>query len=751
MIDSALMRSASGAATVQEVPPGWVRQFWEETTPRFRDRSERIEFTAAVRNEDIVVPIPDPLISDEDVNFVAYIAPERKTLESHIRQTLEANEPIYQRPVFGGRESDENNADLIEAFSAGLYAQLIDFPTIIGKLTEDGEKATVLQFDLDYLLAVPSPSESITPDEYAELPEDERDDWTEVVRSGGRRSYRRYRQQFWRDADGRKPSDPYYRKLNDDGERAEFKRNDLATRRAWREHKKAMSEGKLPLVVRHIPALDCAPILARGTGKTRWDCQGLVIKNRFEESTLLAQGLAWVDSTGTLVQRGYEADRTTGRYLDVYEAHLWLENEETGEKDPCIIYEIDGARETCREGRDGRLGPAVINLRDQYGIDFLCVNYPFGPHSSADDPDAYGFPLAYPLLATILNLEDNRTNFNVHHRKYAYSKPAVQIDAKVDPATYLLADGSPRPLDVNADYILLPGPFGPLTPMPSPSGVRELDQMFQRALDTNTADAPQTGGDASGHSLTVQGGYFKAANLHILEGARQDVEWIGTTAMRMLAALEDKHKIRASVYPAGDVPADAHPSLQKKAIIEFDSRWFKGNYQLKAVYPKVGNLAEIQQEADLKERGLSTFRRVMEKKGVQSVFAERVEVAADQWWESEQGKQFLVLEALKRRGDMERAQMLEAQMRGDMQPNGLPTAAIPPEILALQQQMQGAGGAPMAGGMPPGAQPMPGMQLPNIAGSALGGTVAGALGNAQLQANSQAMTGMPMGGVQGVA
>lgn len=748
MIDSTAMQSANDVATSSHVPPGWVRQFYFETAPRFRDRSERIQFTAAVRNEELVVPIPDPLISDEDVNFVAYIAPERRTLESHIRQTLEANEPIYTRSVYGGRESDETNSDWIEAFAAGLYAQLVDFGTIIGKLTEDGEKATILQYSLDYLLALPDPSDRITPDEWKKLPAADQDDWSEVRLSGGRVSYRRYKQQYWRDAEGRKLSDPYYRKYSDDGEKAEFKRNELATRRAWREHKKALAEGQLPLEVRHIPALDVAPVLVRGTKKQRWECRGLVIRNRFEESNLLAQGLAWFDTKGVLVQRGYNADRTTGRFVDLYEAHVWLENDETGQMDPCVIYEIDGARETYSCGNDGNLGPAVINLREQYGLDFLPVHYGHGAHSTADDPDLYGFPVMEPMLALILNMEDNRTSFNVHHRKYAYSKLAVQLNDKISPSTYLLADGSPKKLDVNADMIYLPGPVGPMIAPPSPEGVHELDQMYQQALATNTPSAPDSNTDASGHSLTVQGGYFKAANGHILEGAREEVEWIGTTAMKMLAALEEKHKIRASVQPADEIPADAHPSIQKKAIIEFDSRWFKGNYQIKAVYPKVGNLAEIQQEADLKERGLSTFRRVMEKKGVQSVFNERVEVAADQWWESDQGKKFLELEALKRRGDAERVQMLEAQIKGDMQPNGLPTAAIPPEIMALQQQMQQQGGmAP--GGPPVGAQPMPGMQLPNIAGSALGGAVAGAVGTAQLQSNSNALTGIPGGGVPG--
>ena len=758
MIDASLLTGTNGgagvggahdAADATYLPSDFPKRLFWETSSRFRESRDRILFARAVRNEEIVVPIPDPLISDEDANFVAYIAPERRTLEAGPRQTLANNPPVYRRPKMGDKDSDDKNVEQITAFAEGLRAALVDSDALVGKAVDDGEWAIVLQYDLDYVMAAPMPSEVISEGEWKKLPESEQDGWHRCEQSGGRVTYRRYHSRWWRDREGRKPTDRYYREVDaETGKRRAFERNDLATRRAWREHAKATAEGQLPIKVRLVPALDCAPILVRGTGPKRWETRGLSIRMRCSQSDLIAQGLRWDGMPGLLVERGFDADESS-KLVDIYEAHVYLEAPDAGPDEPLyqphVVYQIDGAA-TWREGAGGE-EPAAINLWREYGIDFLPVEYFHGPHSEDDDPDQYAQPLIHPVLATILNQEGLRTAYQAHIRKYSFSKLAMTPAKDVPSQTYLNSDGSIKDIDMDADIVLLPGPVGPMVAPPAPQAVKHLGAAYSQTLAVNAPDDRVEGGE-SGHAMTVALNQYLAGNRHVREGVRKCVEWIGTTALRMLAALEEKHNIRPSVFPAADVPTDTS-ARSHKATITFDPKWFAGNYRLQAVYPDLGNLAEIQQEADLKERGLSTFRRVMEKKGVTDVFSERVEVMADKFWDSEQGIKLLFLEALKRRGDMERAAILEGQLNNELTPDGLPMAALPP---GLAGGMPGPGmGAPgMAPGLdaggfapPPGAAPMPGVQLPSIAGSALGGIVGAEIGGATMMRDAMAQSQIP--------
>ena len=764
MIDSAAL-AGQGAATggydaadVSYLPPDFSKRLFWETSERFKPSRERILFAQAVRREDIVVPIPDPLISDEDANFVAYIAPERRSLESGARQTLTANLPMMVRAKLGETDQADRDLEAVTAVAEALKAELVDWDAIVGKTVEDGEFAMVMQYDLDYLLAKPLPSDVLSVEEWEKLPESEQSDWTRCEQSKGRVTYRRYKRRYWRDKDGRKPTDRYYRDVDSaTGERRAFERNDLATRRAWREHMKSEGEGYVPLVPRLIPALDCAPLLVRSTrGHARWETRGLAIRMRCSQSDLVGQGLRWEGMPGLLLERGYDADES-GRMVEVYEAHVYLEDPEAeGDEprfQPCVVYQIDG-RPTWRQNGRGEQEAACINLWDEYGIDFLPVEYFWGVHTDDDEPGEYARPLIFDVLSAILNQEGNRTAYQAHLRKYAFSKLATTPSKDVPAQTYLNADGTMREIDLDADIVMLPGPTGPLVQPPAPEAVRDLDAMYARTLGLNAPDAPQGGNGQSGHALVVEQSQFFGKNTHVRDGARRCVEWIVTTAVKMLAALEEKHDVKVSMFPADDVPT-IEGMRQAKSVLNFDAKVFRENWRIRAVYADVGNLAEIQQEADLKERGLSTFRRVMEKKGVRNVFSERVEMMSDKFFESEDGVKLLWLEVLKRRGDMERAAILEAQLKQQITPGGLPMGALPPQLAAMAQggggmgMMPGMGGAPGMppgmGGPPMGAQPMPGMQLPNAAGSALGGIVAGALGSASLQRDAMAQAQMPAG------
>lgn len=743
MIDSLTLNNVYDAANTTYVPRDFAKRLFIETARRFEERSTRILFTRAVRNEEIVVPLPESLISEEDITFVAYIAPERKTLESHMRQSWASNVPICERVRLDDTDEGVTDADMAEAYAEAVKQELVAFDPIIGKLVEDGEIAVVLQYDLDYLLATPAPADVMTQEEWTALSEKEQYDWTPIRYSKGRIEYRRYKSMYWRDRDGRSIADRYYRDVQDDGMRRSFTRDPLQTRRAWKAHAKSIADGKIPIKVRLIPALDVAPLLVRGTGNRRWECRGMAIKSRFEESDLIAQGLWWNGARGLMIQEGFGTDERNGRQVDLYEAHVYLTDDD-GQPVPCIVYCVDNQPTWCSD-QNGDLTPAVINLKEEYGLTELPANYFWGTHTEDDSPDMYGFPVIYPLAATILNREGTRTAFQAHLRKYAFSKMAMIPDPKMPAGSYTNADGSLKDIDMDKEIIPLPGPVSPLTPPPPPTAVIAIDSMYSQDLQANGPNDPSMGANsnASGHSLTVQRAYFNSANSHVLEGARECTQWIVQTALSMIGALESKYGTRTSVYPVDEVPT-AGQSRKKKGTIEFNPRWFQENYRIKLTYPKVGNLAETQQLASLYERGLASFDRVMESQGVQSVMEERIKIMQDKFWASPVGMQTLFIEVLRRRGSLQQAAMLQAQLDKEMQPEGLPSAAIPPEIAALAAQMgqggQGAAGGPTLGASPgmPGQQvaDMPGVGVPDQASSSLGGIVAAGIGGRSVMNDS---------------
>lgn len=727
-------------ATAEHQSNAWVKNLFHRTSARFDERSARITLAADVRHENIVVPIPDALLSDDEIDFVTYIDPSRKTIESGWKQSLAEHPPVIERPPVSGTDSDEKAADMVETVANALWQTIGNWDSIVGKGIEDGEVGVTIQYDLEDFMSYPLPSETLTEKAYKKLSAKDADTWTEVTVSG-RTTYRRYRQKYWRDVDGRKPSDGYY-DTDESGDRRAFERNDLATRRAWREHAKAWKAGEIPLNVRIVPALNCAPLLIPGTKDERWECRGLAIRERHAIDYLVAQGYSWSGLGSPLYPLSYDGSGGS-RPVWVYQAHVYLEGENddgTVSMHPCVVTCVDG-KWTEQQGSEGDWHPAVVDLQKSYGITVLPANYFHFSHTDADDPNHYAYPAMYPMLTPILNREGTLSAYQTHLRRYTFGKLATVPDPNMPKETYLNADNSPKEIDLSQDIVILPGPVAPLAQPPAPNAIRDLVQIYGADLQQN-APGEQTRGagdsEASGHSLNLQQGYFLSANRNVMEASRKCVEWIVSMSLRMLVALEETHKVKASVFVREKPPANAQAARKRGQAIEIDSRWFKENFTVVARYPNVGNLAEIQQLAELKSQGLATFSDVMEARGKSSVFNERVEVAVDAFWSGSEGMKLLMLEALRRRGDSERVAILEAQTRGEIQAGGLPTAAIPPE-LAMLQGMPGAG--------PPG-QTMTGTQLPSLAGSQLGGIVGGAIGGAAQLNDSTALAaaGLPGGG-----
>lgn len=738
-----LVTGAEGSdlSTFEHVPLTFAADLFRVTHPRFQESRARITFVADVRNENIVVPIPDDLLSDQEIDFVTYIDPSRKTIEAGWKQSLAQNPPYYERPPISGSDADEKAADMVETVANALYPTIVNWDSLVGKGVEDGECGITLQYELEDFMSYPLPSEILTPKAWKRLSKREQDTYVECDGGASGITYRRYRQCYWRDAEGRKPTDRYYDR-QDDGSQRTFERNDLATRRAWRESAKTWKAGKIPLNTRIIPAVNCVPLLVPGTEGERWMCRGLAIRELYAIDDLVARGFAWTGLGSELYPLTFDGSAAS-RVVWVYQAHCWLEAENddgTISLHPCVVTCVDGKTTTQWSGEMSAYLPAIVDLKREYGLDILPANYFFFGHTEADEPDMYGYPAMYPLVSAILNREGTLSAYQTHIRKYSLGKLAVVPDPALPKEAWLNADSTPKPLDLSAAIVTLPGPVAPLAQPPAPNAVRDLFMLYNADIEQNAPGAQTRGaGDstASGHSLTLQQGYFLSSNRYILEGARKAVEWIGSTAFEMLAALEEKHKVRASVFVREKPPADAQPARKRGQAIEIDSRWFKGNYTLVARYADVGNLAEIQQTADLADRGYASFADVMEKRGKSSVFNERVEIAIDKLLKAGPMEQMLALQTLKERGDSERAAMLESQMAGEMQPGGLPTSAIPPELRAM-----GPGGPQQLNG------PMPGTQLPDMAASQVGGIVAGQIGAGALMNDSQALAqaGLPGGG-----
>jgi hypothetical protein len=695
-----------------------IKRLWDKLDQRFTESRNRIEFCRDIQQGRHLIALP-PSYDDEAIEEAVIQLPQRKMLALKMVNVLQRKRPTIKRESIGKTQRADDDANDLETSLNALCQELIDWGAMIGRSVHDGEYAIVTQ---------PLPSAW---DENPLYLEDEE----------GEDGKPRPKRDYDRDESGRVPDDEYYKRPERDGKPREFRRDEKRSREAYDEALADFQARRPPMKCRIIAAENCRPIIG-----TDGKVVGIVIRTLYEPVDLIRKGykwdkseqhqqLGWVKSLFskllTPTPEGYGAAGSVWMY-EIF----WLD----ANNHPYCAYSVGGMATTMWDGAVGTYGSAVIDLYDEYGLTRNPAYYVYGVHTEDVDADEKGMPFLWALAHAMLNVEHALTSANVYQRRVAF--PPFGVAPGPDTPKELYMQGNDiRDFEIpsGGGIVVLPGPVQPLIAPRMSDDVKWLVSLLMAAIDESTpAEAIYGGkGAESGRQLVLSREYLEVANGQILDGNREGYEYAASimaelcsTMARGLWKCLKGRKQRVRIYanvpvkPSGG--ASAERSTQR-AEYEINERWIGNVYDVKALFPKEGaNIGEVQQRADLADRGYAPWREVREMLGDENPQHTRSEIAEDEFYKSPEGKAFRLAAALRMRGQLEEAEKLELAAGGQVTPQGaFPSAAL-------------AAGLPR----PQGAQApqMPGMGMPNVAASALGGVVQGELGTGPAVAEAQIAT-----------
>lgn len=702
--------------------------------------------------------------------------PQRKTMVLSLISLLSDEVPLYHRFAMGKGQNQDKRADIVESYCESVWQEKVGeggWYEIVGTLTHDAEMAAILMPSRVDPFAPCDFFDSLDEEDYAKLPEHERRGPFESRSKGGKtvRGVREYwtkggdgkrrqaKKEYWRDASNKPTTDP-------------GKRDAVKTREAFDQEWKARYAGRHPTSWRLVKALDCFPILIRSGDSRRWQTRGLVVRQAYDEAELRrryrwGKDVEAILPDAEMAPRGFDVDQVacndgTGRVY-LYELFAYVQDEKTGEDVPIVAMCVDGhpTNRIDRSSGERVEKAAFINLRDEWGLEHLEVEYFWGTRITEDDADLVGVPFLDPYSSMLNYTEGLLLNHLAHAWKYAFGKYAVRPDTNIPDAAYIETFTTPEGKtaqrlksfinDDNADVVTLPGDVAPLTPPPVDAGVRYLTQFMMGILEGDTPSGTVYGGPgaSSGHDREVTRRFTETSKGAIRRAAKDVKTFFAEAQIRTVCAMQRHFGFKIPVL-GNDANQQLGDARGRFTSVEIDEQWFGANYRIDCAYPRLGSVIETQQEVALYQAGLASFEDVQEKRGKTSALAERVKIAEDQWWLGEDGQLQLKEYVAKRRGDREKAEqaalILSQRWYPVGGPEGTPMAAIDPAaidaagraVASLQpsQMSLGPGG-------PPGAPPVPGGGVGNLPQAALAGTIGGATSGAMQ--SQQRMAEIPQG------
>jgi hypothetical protein len=716
---------------------------WERTAARFTNSRFRILLCRDIRRNEAGVSI-DPTWCDgnEDVaDWLEVALPDRQLLDVNLTNALATSVPKYTRAPRGSTQTDTDDADALELWGNSAIEQSVDWPTPRGLAIQEGEYGVLVLPDTAAMADVPEYMQRISTEKHAKLKDTK--GWEKDEDGDG---WHRPNPAYERDAKGRAPDHPQY-----------TKRSEKASSKAHNDDYIDWLANHLPWTVQFISALDCVPILVRGK-KRPWECNGLLRRTLFDEEELLARKFKW-EGMGQreLIPRSFDSDSTYGQggQIYLYEAYLMLPATDGGPPHPTIVYSVGGAATTLgRSMSDGTESEeaSVIDLYEEYGIETKLWEYYWGCHLQ-DDPDFRGMPYIWPMVPAITNLEGLLTADLAGAWKNSFGGHIVVPDQNVPPAAYMEGEGAKAQMRTfkapkMGEVKLAPGLVTPFQQAMVGQGARYMEGVLERSIRSGSPDPATMGGEMgdSGRQMVVAKELMVQGKSQIRQAILDTAEFVAECVLRIATAIMRRDGVPVAVYVNDERIVDGETKRQMSAV-ELKDRWVGTNYRLFAEFPPEANLAEVEEEASLYERGLATFDDVQKKRGNPSPMTTRVKREAEEYWKTDAGKLELMLVAAQYRGDAKRAADLEMQLDGLLQPDGTPTAALAPELQGMPQLTPGSPeGQPLQG---PAPTPGP-TQLPDFAASSRAGQIAAGMQTGAIQGDANVLAAAPNGVPAGV-
>ena len=692
----------------REIDNNFLYELWQKASDARRISRNRIAVCQGLRRKTSVVRLSESwaLKHPEAAGWVVKVLPERRTLERDLIASAGAVEPVYSRTAIGDLNRDDDYAEECENYFEEWRKENVPHPTFIEKGAEDGEYGVVVLPTAADMEGCPDFYDRLDALAWEALDDEQKAEY-QPDDGDARGRYVRMR-------DGKKAPNPAYDRDKSGKPRQpdqqDFERDDDKSREA---HEQAVQRYLLQqeqggVTVRVIPALDCAPFLTRGTKRGRWKLHALIERTLYYPEELIEQGYGW-DGMGDrlLVPQGFDAARNTGQQgmFYIYTLYLVHTDQKTRKRHPVIIYSVGGKPTYFSKPGKGQRnldgGAAMIDLYEQYGLEGPFWSYHGGMHTSDDDAEYYYEPYLWPFAETILAIEGMSTSLNAAtavsaFTGYFHRPDAALVGAEgVDPEALIDADTGelrkPRMPDAG-EIETVTGEVFPATPASVGADAWRVVQSELQSLRDNTMLERPSGGGASGHAQVVAETLAQTAKRHIREDALEATRFCGEAAMKIFAALSRTYGVDWPIQTTQKRPVGSELRTSTK-ILTFKRDWVgDGEYKLTATYPEEGNLAAVEQEASLAERGFGSFEDVQKARGKSDAESEWAKVLK---WKIRQEPAYIeaqVTRLAKRQGNRLMLQVLKLQQQQRMTPQGIPgmDAGIP--TAALRRPGDGGGG-----------------------------------------------------------
>lgn len=687
---------------------------WDNSAQRVAPSRRKIVVCRAIRRGLMTVEIPQTWLRTNNISsgWLEAAVPERWMIDLSMTNLLGESEVEYTRTPLGTTDTAQDDADKLETWVGSAERDKrggTDYDAMTGLSVQDGEWAS---------LVLPTLADMRRPPQYRE----------QVTAANGT-VVRVPKASYDRDERGR-PAET----------RGYGGRSERQSRRAYDDSYQAWLARNHPWTTRLVSATDCAPIMTRGLGRSRWECSGLFVRTLYDHEALIDAGWQWdgMQKAGEMIPREHGTDSHVGDggQVYVYEAFLF-----TKRRRPFVAYSVGGC-ETWMADSKGRERATVIDFTDEYGIPEgeALWDYHYGLHFE-DEPAYRGVPLLWPLAPTLLNLEALRTAVNAAVWATSFTGHTQRPDPNVPPTAYLDGHGQfkpwtpPLPGEVKPAY----GEIAPFQQAQVGDGAWRAMAEQRAQLQSASPDPAQQGGNASGrsgHSLVLGQDLLQMGKRQIKQGILDcGASIVYRKLLIACTFLKPSSKLKKAIeWPVFVRREEVLPTGEARRrfeVLPLKERWVGDNYHMESAFPKEGNLADIKLAMELAAAGFGTDEDVFEARGKKSTLIERAKIANYQWFRSPEGQMALQERAARYRGDVEKLKMLELVKQAKMSPGGTPTAAIE------------GGGAP--GGMP-GQTP-----LPSPADAQVQGIYQGALGTAARTNDARAQMAMSAAGDMGGA
>lgn len=650
--------------------------------------------------------------------------PQRRTLEQDLKARSGLVEPAYICKALGDLQTDITHAqefeDYLNEWATSDFG--VPFPVFLDKGVEDGGYFRVRLPSMFDLEGRPDFFDRLSERAYEKLSDDEKKSYKKDA-AGRRRT--RSKPYIKVDDDGKEvPAEPYRAMMaepDEDKDRLPLERAERKKRRADQaseKHKEAVRRYLLsrPASTSQVfGGLDVCPIFKRGIGRQQAELAAAITRQLVTVEEALEGNYGWKGMNGRLlVPRGASETNVVGRDGCYYLYGLYFTStDEEGIVHPICAYTLGGYG-TSMDGSEPESKDAVgwIDFYEELGIEGPLWSWHWGLKTRDEEPAYRGRPYLSDLIDLILAIESEEMAIRATTQVNAFTgyvedlsdalrgpEATAVLEATVDSTTKELRKSDiPPPGEIRTS-------ISTIRPFQQSQIGRDAWQILasdRTALAEATAvDQAATSPGASGRAIVVGETLAKVAKRDIRDEALEAFRRDGEDHARIVAAIFDECGIPWPIQKV-EPPPSADPTADERySIAEWKPEYNgEGRFtRLRAEYPEEENLAALDEEANLADRGYSHFGNVMKKKGITDPLREYQEVLEWELRRSPEYKMAVAMGVAQRRGDrtmvdilkrlQAEQQITEAGVPGAR--NGLPTSAIR-RMGQGQNDQRGSGG-----------------------------------------------------------